>query len=74
MLGIDPQLVVPSDKVALIRKQRTDMMMQQQQSAMMNQNADTAQKLSNSNTGNQNALTDVMNMFSGYNSPSPSEV
>lgn len=74
MLGISPDLIVPSDKVALIRQERAKAQQMAARSAMLNQQADTAQKLANSNTGGQNALTDVMGMFSGYNSPSPSQV
>jgi hypothetical protein len=71
MLGINPELIVPSDKVALIRQQRAQSQAVAQRSAIMNQNADTASKLAGASTGGQNALTDVMGMFSGYNSPSP---
>jgi hypothetical protein len=38
---------------------------------MLNQSADTANKLAGASTSGNNALTDVMGMFSGYNSPSP---
>lgn len=66
MLGIDPELIVPGDKVALIRKQRTEAAQAQQQAAMLNQGADTAQKLGSVDTSQQNALTDVTRAFSGY--------
>lgn len=70
MLGIDPELIVPDDKVALVRKDRAA----QQQAAQAAQTAvagaDVAQKLGNTPTDTSSALTDVMNMFSGYNSPS----
>jgi len=71
MLGINPELIVPSDKVAMIRNQRAEQAQVAQRAALMNQTADTANKLAGANTGGQNALTDVMGMFSGYNSPSP---
>lgn len=64
-LGIDPRLIVASDKVALIRQQRAEMQAQQQQQAMMAQGADMAQKLGGINTAQPNALTDVVGAFAG---------
>lgn len=66
MLGIDPELIVPGDQVALIRQQRAEAAKAQQQAAMLNQGADTAQKLGSVDTSKQNALTDVTRAFSGY--------
>jgi hypothetical protein len=66
MLGIDPELIVPGDKVALIRKQRAEAQQAAQQAAMLNQGADTAQKLGSVDTSQQSALTDVTRAFSGY--------
>lgn len=66
MLGISPRLIVAGDKVALVRKARAEMQAQQQHAAMLNQAADTAQKLGNAPTGTDNALTDVTRAFSGY--------
>lgn len=66
MLGIDPELIVPGDRVALIRQHRNASLQQQQQAAMLNQGADTAQKLGSVDTSQQNALTDVTRNFSGY--------
>ena len=66
MLGIDPELIVPGDQVALIRQQRAKAAEAQQQAAMLNQGADTAQKLGSVDTSKQNALTDVTRAFSGY--------
>lgn len=57
MLGVDPSLVVASDKVALIRNQRAQAQAQAQKAAMANSAADTAQKLGNTPTGTDNALT-----------------
>lgn len=70
MLGVEPEIIVPSDKVAIIRQQRAQQQAQAQHSAMLNQQADTAQKLANAPTqgGGSNALSDVMGMFSGYRS------
>jgi hypothetical protein len=74
MLGISPELIVPGEQVALIRQERSKQALAAQRSAMLNQTADTASKLAGANTGGQNALTDVMGMFSGYNSPTPNGV
>lgn len=71
MLGVDPEIIVPGDKVALIRKQRAQAQQQAQQAAMMNQQADTAQKLANAPTkgGGSNALNDIINQYQGYGAP-----
>lgn len=66
MLGIDPELIVPGEQVALVRQQRAQAAQAQQQAAMLNQGADTAQKLGGIDTSKQNALTDVTRAFSGY--------
>ena len=65
-LGLDPQIIVPSDQVEALRQQRAKVQQQAQQAAMMNQGADTAQKLAAAKTGEPNALTDVTRAFSGY--------
>jgi len=66
MLGVAPELIVPSGKVALIRQQRAEQQAQAQRSAMLNQGADTAAKLGSVSTqnGQSNAAQDVMGMFS----------
>lgn len=66
MLGVDPDLIVPGEKVALIRQQRAERQAQAEQSAMMNQSADTMNKLAGADTSKQSALSDVMRAFSGY--------
>jgi hypothetical protein len=66
MLGVDPNLIVGDENVAMIRQQRADQQQkaeQQQQMAMM---ADTAAKVGGIDTGNPNALTDVMQGLQGY--------
>lgn len=74
MLGIDPKLIVAGEQVAVIRQARNQAQAAQAQAAAMQQQADTAKSLSQADTSGQNGLTDIMNMFSGYNSPSPVEV
>lgn len=67
MLGVDPDLVVPGERVALIRQERAKAAQAQQQMEMMNQSADTAQKLASAQTDKPSALSNVIDMFSGYN-------
>lgn len=74
MLGVDPKLIVPNEQVAVIRKQRAEAQAAAAQAATMQQAAETTKTLSQADTQGQNGLTDVMNMFSGYNSPSAIEV
>ena len=66
MLGIDPEMIVPGDKVALIRQQRAEAAAAQQQAAMLQQGADAAQKLGSVDMTKPNALTDITRAFSGY--------
>lgn len=68
-LGVDPEVLLSDDAVSMIREARAQQAQQAQQSALMNQAADTAQKMAAAKTGEQNALTDVAGMFSGYSSP-----
>ena len=70
-LGIDPELIVASKEVALVRERRAQAQAQAEQAAVMEQSAGTAQKLGATPTrgGNSDALNDIMGMFSGYNSP-----
>ena len=66
MLGVDPKLIVPGDKVALIRKQRAEAQQAQAQAAQMQQQADMAAKLGSVDTSGQNMMTDITRQFSGY--------
>lgn len=68
MLGVDPELIVPSDQVALIRQQRAQAQQQAAASQMAEQQASAAHKLGNTPTqgGDSTALDDVINQFSGY--------
>jgi hypothetical protein len=66
MLGVDPQLVVPGDQVALIRKQRSDQAQQQAQTDQALQKSQAVKNLATAPTGGQTALTDVTKAFSGY--------
>lgn len=66
MLGIDPELIVPDAKVALIRKERAKQQQQQQQMEQANQASETAKNLAQSPTDTKNGLTDATSAFSGY--------
>ena len=66
MLGIDPDLIVADDKVALIRQQRAQAQQAQQSAATAPAMAETAKTMSETNTRDPSALTDAMRMFSGY--------
>ncbi|CAB5162142.1 Head-to-tail connector protein, podovirus-type [uncultured Caudovirales phage] len=66
MLGVDPQLIVPSDKVALVRQARAEQQQKQQQMEQAQQGSVAAKNLASADTSGQNALTDVTKMFSGY--------
>jgi hypothetical protein len=71
-LGIDPELIVPDQQIALIRQERAKAQQQAEQQQQMEQAAGTAQKLGQAPTqgGSSNALSDLMGMFSGYQAPS----
>ena len=73
MLGVDPKLVVAGETVAKIRQQRAQAQQQMAQQEAQAQAVENATKLNNSKRGEPSML-DVMNQFSGYNSPSPLEV
>ena len=76
MLGVDPNLIVAGKQVAMIRDARNKAMAAKEQAAMMQQQSSTAKNLAQSPTGggDKNALMDVMNQFSGYSSPAPSQI
>lgn len=64
-LGIDPSLIVPSEKAALVRQARAKAQAQAQQAEQAPQAAQAAKALSQTDT---QGLTDVMSMFTGYSS------
>jgi hypothetical protein len=65
-LGVDPRILLGDDKVAALRQQRAQAQQQATQAAMMNQGADTAQKLASAKTADPSLLTDATAAFSGY--------
>ena len=74
MLGVDPSLIIADKEVAMLRQARNQAMAAKEQAAAMQQTSQTVKNMAQAPTGQQNALTDVMNMFSGYGSPSAVEV
>ena len=75
MLGVDPRMIVASDQVAMVRQKRAEAQAAQAQMQMMQQGAGVAKDLGATPTGkDKNAMMDMMNQFSGYNSPSPLDV
>lgn len=72
-LGVDPEMLVGSETVGMIRKQRAQQQAAAQASAAAEQAASTAQKLGTVQTqgGTSNAGHDIMNQLQGYMSPAP---
>ena len=66
MLGIDPELIVPNDRVAMIRAQRAQAAQAAQQQAQVAQAAATAKDAAAAGGGGAEGLTNVMQMFTGY--------
>lgn len=69
MLGVDPNLVVASDQVAIIRQQRSEVQAQAAKQAQIGAMAETAATLASAPTNEPNALTDAVSAFSGYGGP-----
>ncbi len=67
-LGIDPQIIVSDEDVAALRQQRAQQQQAAQQAALINQGADTMQKMAAAKTTDPSALTDVMGGLTGYTS------
>lgn len=75
MLGVDPELVVANDKVAITRQNRAAALAAAQKAAQAEQMASAAQKAGTVQTqGGSNLAMDMLNQFSGYNSPSGVEL
>lgn len=65
--GVDPNLIVADEQVAIIRQDRAKQQQAMQTAAAMQGAADSANKLANAPTDNSNALTDLMRNYTGYN-------
>ena len=71
MLGVDPSLIVPGTEVAKVRQARAEQQQAMAQAEAEQRAADNIAKVGKVDAGN---AMDLMNQFSGYNSPSPLEV
>jgi hypothetical protein len=69
MLGVDPNILVGGEQVAMIRGARNEALAAKEQQAAMQQQALIAKDLSQTQTTDPSALTNVIDMFSGYNTP-----
>lgn len=68
MLGVDPELIVPSERVAVVRQQRAQQIAAAQGAETAKTAADAVNKLAGAQTTQPSALSNVIEMFSGYNS------
>jgi len=69
MMGVNPKLRVPPEKVAQLRQQRAAALAAKEQAAAIQQMAATTKDLATAPTDSPSALTDAVGMFSGYQSP-----
>lgn len=69
MLGVDPNLIVGGEQVAMLREKRNQMMAMKEQLAAGQQQAGTVKTLAQAQTAQPSALTNVIDMFSGYTTP-----
>lgn len=81
MLGVDPALVLASQQVAIIRQARAQAQAQQEKLQAAQQVSAAAKNFGQASAATQGAPgaqagpgSDIMNMFSGYQSPSATEV
>lgn len=72
-LGIDPELIVGNDRVAIVRKQRAQAQAAQAQAEQAQARAQALANLGKVDTGGRNLASDVINQFSGYSSGGGSE-
>ena len=66
MLGVDPNLIVGDENVAIIRQQRADQQQKAQAAQEAMAMADMAAKVGGINTAQPNMMTDVMQNLQGY--------
>jgi hypothetical protein len=78
MLGVDPKLIVANDQVAIIRQARDQAQAAQQKAALAEQASGAAKNFAQASASAPQPTngpgSDVLNMFSGYQSPAPTEV
>lgn len=69
--GVNPKILIPDDKVAVLRQQRAQAMQAQQAAATAPQVVDSAKTASEIDTGN---LQDVLTSLQGYSNVSPAPI
>lgn len=69
MLGVDPKIIVANENVAMIREARNAAAAEREQQEQLMQSASAAKDLAAAKTAEPSALTNVIDMFSGYNTP-----
>ncbi len=69
MLGVDPKMIVANENVAMIREARNAAAAERAQQEQLMQSAVAAKDLAAAQTTEPSALTNVIDMFSGYNTP-----
>lgn len=74
MMGIDPEMIVPNEKVALVRQDRAQQQAAMQKAEQAAMEAKAAQSLGTVKTDQPNLATDVLNQFTGYSAPQGSPV
>ncbi len=74
MLGLDPNIIVPSDQVARIREARNAAMAAKEQAAMTQMQSQSLANVGKAAQALPMQPQDVMGMFSGYQSPTPLEL
>ena len=76
-LGVDPDLIVADDDVALVRQNRAQQIAATQQAEQLEKLTKAGANLGSIQTGpaaNENAASDLLNLFSGYQSPAATEI
>lgn len=69
MLGVDPQLIIPNDKAALVRKERAAQILQTQNAELAEKQSKAISNLAGASMGPDNVLGNVMDNLTGYNTP-----
>lgn len=69
MLGVDPRMIVANDKVALIREERSKAQQAVAQAEQAEKQSKTVANLGGASMGPDSVLTNVMDNYTGYNTP-----
>lgn len=69
MMGIDPEMIVADDQVAIVRSERAKQMAQAAAAENAKAMGQAASGFGSVNTAEPNLATDMMNQFAGYSAP-----